>query len=71
MKIDDRSHASNPALAQLQQKLRFDMNDIADNMSTGSCANYADYRELVGRITGLAAAERHLLDLDCLIDLDE
>jgi hypothetical protein len=40
------------------------MNDCADHIATGSAADWADYRYLVGIIEGLAKAERELLDLN-------
>ena len=67
----DRKRAINPVLAELQKRIRLDLNDIADNMSTGGCRDYPEYQNQVGRVTGLAAAERHLLDLDIQMDVDE
>jgi hypothetical protein len=39
------------------------MNNYADDISGGVCADYAAYTKLCGVIQGLAIAERHLLDL--------
>ena len=47
----------------LRDKLRTDMNNYADDVSTGSCRNFEEYQKLCGVIQGLAIAERHLLDL--------
>lgn len=50
-------------LLVLREKLRVDMNNYTDDLATGSATDYAAYQRLVGRIEGLAYAERHLLDL--------
>lgn len=47
----------------IHKSLRTRMNDIADSISTGGCADWASYKELCGVIQGLAFAERELLDL--------
>ena len=47
----------------LREKLRTDMNNYADDIAGGVCADYAAYTKLCGVIQGLAIAERHLLDL--------
>tara|TARA_Y100001949_G_C15734874_1_gene221067 strand:+ start:298 stop:444 length:147 start_codon:yes stop_codon:yes gene_type:complete len=39
------------------------MNERADDISTGSAQDYADYRYRVGVIEGLALAEREFLDI--------
>ena len=69
--VDNRKHAANPVLRELQKRLRLDMNKLADNMSEGSCVDYPHYKECVGQITAYAYAERHLLDVDIMIDVDE
>jgi len=51
-------------LDYLRSKIRTIMNDCADHIATGSAADWADYRYLVGIIEGLAKAERELLDLN-------
>jgi hypothetical protein len=43
--------------------LRREMNNYADDVATGVCADFAAYKELCGVIRGLALAERLLLDL--------
>ena len=48
---------------ELRKRIRQDMNDKADYLATGGCKDFASYRECVGEVTGLALAERHLLDL--------
>lgn len=39
------------------------MNEIADNLATGKAANWDDYNRQTGIVTGLAHAERALIDL--------
>lgn len=48
---------------ELRKRIRKDMNDIADHVDTGGCKNWDEYTKLTSQITGLAMAERHLLDL--------
>jgi hypothetical protein len=43
--------------------LRREMNNYADDVATGVCADFVAYKELCGVIRGLALAERLLLDL--------
>lgn len=47
----------------LRKMIRDDMNNYADDLAGGACADYAAYAKLCGVIQGLALAERHLLDL--------
>jgi len=47
----------------LQKKLRERMNEHADHLSGGGCKSFEEYRYLTGVISGLALAERDLLDL--------
>ena len=47
----------------IRQKLRERMNQLADDVATGSCENYESYKSLCGQIQGLAYAEREILDL--------
>jgi hypothetical protein len=47
----------------LQNKIRTDMNNFADDLANGQCTSFEQYKELCGVIRGLAYAERHLLDL--------
>lgn len=49
--------------AALQKKIREDMNTKTDQLASGFCRNYDDYKQLCGEIRGLALAEEHLLDL--------
>ena len=47
----------------LRDKLRTDMNNYADDMAGGSCRSFEEYQKLCGIISGLAIAERYILDL--------
>lgn len=47
----------------LREKLRTDMNNYTDDLAGGSCRSFDEYQKLCGVISGLAIAERHLLDL--------
>lgn len=54
--IDDFAHV-------LRDKIRTDMNNYADDLAGGACRNFEEYQKLCGIISGLALAERYLLDL--------
>ena len=47
----------------LREKIRTDMNNYADDLAGGSCRNFDEYQKLCGVISGLALAERYLIDL--------
>jgi len=47
----------------LREKIRTDMNNYADDMAGGSCRTFEEYQKLCGVISGLAIAERYILDL--------
>jgi len=47
----------------LREKIRTDMNNYADDMAGGGCRTFDEYQKLCGVISGLAIAERYLLDL--------
>lgn len=51
-------------LEYLRKKIRAIMNEHADFVATGAAADWAEYRQHVGVIEGLAKAERELLDLE-------
>jgi hypothetical protein len=57
--------------ALLQKRLREFMNEGADHLATGGAKDYAEYQRMVGRIDGIALAERELLDLVKDEDEDE
>ena len=48
---------------ELRKRVREDMNNLADHAAAGGCKDFAEYKFITGQILGLAAAERHLLDL--------
>ena len=47
----------------LREKIRTDMNNYADDMAGGACRTFEEYQKLCGVISGLAIAERYILDL--------
>jgi len=51
-------------LGVLRKKIRHEMNELADAMSIGSCANIEQYRQMVGKVEGLAWLEREIIDLE-------
>ena len=46
-----------------KERLRENMNNKADDPSTGCASDFPDYRFRVGVIEGLAIAEREFLDI--------
>ena len=50
-------------IEKFKSRLRDLMNDRADNIATGSCASFDEYKHQSGVIEGLALAERELLDI--------
>ena len=50
-------------LVLLKIALRDSMNEAADHLATGGAKNYEEYCNIVGKIEGLAFAERELLNL--------
>lgn len=53
---------------ELRKEIRKIMNDLADDVATGSADDYAAYQRMVGKIEGLAEAERLILDALSKID---
>jgi hypothetical protein len=47
----------------LRDQIRKDMNNYADDLAGGVCRSFEEYQKLCGIISGLALAERYLLDL--------
>ena len=47
----------------LQKRLREFLKEGADHLATGGAKDYSEYQRMVGRIDGIALAERELLDL--------
>jgi hypothetical protein len=50
-------------LELLNKQIRKDMNQYADDIATGQCQSFEEYKRLCGVIQGLALAERLLIDL--------
>ena len=48
---------------ELRKRIRGDMNRLADHLAADGCKDFAEYKYCTGQVIGLAAAERHLLDL--------
>ena len=55
----------------LRKNLRTDMNNYADDLATGQCKSFEEYKRLCGVIQGLAYAEAHLLSLLEKVKKDE
>ena len=47
----------------LRDKIRTDMNNYADDLAGGACRSFEEYQKLCGIISGLALAERYVIDL--------
>ena len=47
----------------LRDQIRRDMNNYADDLAGGACRSFEEYQKLCGIISGLALAERYVLDL--------
>ena len=50
-------------IEKFKSRLRNLMNDRADNIATGSCTSFDEYKHQAGVIEGLALEERELLDI--------
>jgi len=50
-------------LQAVLNKIRKQMDDIADSVARGGCASFEEYKRMAGIIEGLSLAERELLDL--------
>ena len=48
----------------VRKQIRQAMNDLADHIAGGGCANIQEYRFCCGKIEGLAIAEREMLDIE-------
>ncbi len=48
-------------IEKFRSRLRGLMNDRADNVATGSCTDFDEYKHQTGVIEGLALAEREFL----------
>ena len=58
-------------LSILREKLRAEMNAYCDDVATGAADDFASYKWQVGRIEGLAIAERLLLDLQEALSVED
>lgn len=56
--------ARDELLEHLRKKIREIMNDVTNDVATGSCMDFSTYKHMTGIIEGLALAERELLDID-------
>ena len=54
---------SNILIEKFKSRIRDLMNVRADNIATGSCTSFDEYKHQSGVIEGLALAERELLDI--------
>ena len=50
-------------IEKFKSRLRGLMNDRADNVATGSCTDFDEYKHQTGVIEGLALAESEFLDI--------
>ena len=55
---------SDNVLLLLKQKLRVQMNELADHLALGSAKDMEEYRKVCGIIEGLAWAEREVIDIE-------
>ena len=56
----------------VRKNLRAMMDDGADNVALGGAKDWGEYQRLVGRLEGLAFAEREILDVaEKLLKTDE
>jgi hypothetical protein len=55
----------------LREYIRKDMNNYADDLAGGACKNFDEYQKLCGVISGLAIAERYLIDLLEKVEKDD
>lgn len=56
---------------ELRKELRRIMNDLADDIATGSAQDFPAYQRMVGKIEGLAVAEALIVDVLSKIDLED
>jgi len=55
--------SSDMLIEKFKSRIRDLMYDRADNIATGSCTSFDEYKHQSGVIEGLALAERELLDI--------
>ena len=61
--VDRSDFIGDTLIEKFRSRLRDLMNDRADNVATGSCTDFDEYKHQTGVIEGLALAERELLDI--------
>ena len=61
---------SDNVLLLLKQKLRVQMNELADHLALGSAKDMEEYRKICGIIEGLAWAEREVIDIEDKLNTD-
>jgi hypothetical protein len=61
--VDRSDFVGDMLIEKFRSRLRNLMNDSADNVATGSCTNFDEYKHQTGVIEGLALAEREFLDI--------
>lgn len=52
-----------PFANELVRQIRKDLNDFADDMASGGCKSFEEYRFLCGMLRGLDRAEAYIKDL--------
>ena len=55
----------------VQREIRKDMNTKANQLASGFCKSFEEYKQLCGEIRGLATSEEHLLSLAKKVENDE
>jgi hypothetical protein len=61
--MDRSDFIGDTLIEKFRSRLRGLMNDRADNVATGSCTDFDEYKHQTGVIEGLALAEREFLDI--------
>jgi hypothetical protein len=61
--MDRSDFIGDTLIEKFRSRLRDLMNDRADNVATGSCTDFDEYKHQTGVIEGLALAEREFLDI--------
>jgi hypothetical protein len=59
-----RNKMTENVLTLLKNKIRIQMNELADHLAMGSAKDIEAYRKICGTIEGLAWTEREIIDLD-------
>ena len=61
--MDRSDFIGDTLIEKFKSRLRGLMNDRADNVATGICTDFDEYKHQTGVIEGLALAEREFLDI--------